>query len=79
MKLPLAVLAVLLLGGCPPPEMTYPDQCVRQRVFLECMAVLPKGPEHVVANDWSEVVSECASHALYTSYRLSHSIPEGCR
>lgn len=62
----LAILLLVLLASC---ENTTPrygtDQVMRQRLFKECMAALPKGPEKTTYNDWDEVVEACDSVAYW--------------
>jgi hypothetical protein len=74
----LAALA-LALGACaPPPPQPVHDQCLRARLFQECLARVPVGPTAPVTNDWAELVAECESAAYYQSYRHPDAIPPGC-
>jgi len=43
------------------------NQMERQRLFKECMASLPLGPQTTHYNDWSEVVDSCEDVAYYQS------------
>lgn len=89
MKRLFAVSVILLaFTGCArvpgvPVEPVEPingiDQCIRERLFKECMASLPVGPTHTQYNDWDEVVDNCASYAYHTSVRKYSSIPLECR
>lgn len=65
----LALLFFLALCGCERVGAPIVDQCLRRQIFAECLAALPKGPSHVVSNDWDEVVSECSSTAYYMALR----------
>ena len=54
-------------------ERPIPRHETIERVFKECMAILPKGAERIHnSNDWDEVVGECREHAqdvaVYESY-----------
>lgn len=54
-----AMAVGLLLAGCAPRGEWKRDPEVQAKVFSECMASLPKGPEVTRYNDWAEVVEEC--------------------
>jgi hypothetical protein len=58
-----------LLAGCDPtiPSGPVVNQEIRERVFFECLARVPKGPDQTKYNDWAEVVEECGSQAYYIS------------
>ena len=65
----------LLLVGCDQPDY-WPDQAMRRRMFAECLARIPKGPEVTRYNDWDEVVQECGHQAYYLSmYDVKHEPP----
>lgn len=77
-------VSVILLAftGCakvPVEPIDGIDQCIRERLFKECMSSLPVGPTHTQYNDWDEVVDSCASYAYRTSVRKYSSIPLECR
>lgn len=56
------------------------DQCLRQQLFQQCMAALPKGPERIHnSNDWSEVVDSCEDAAREQSWRKTELIKLECR
>lgn len=62
----LIILLSILITGC--KTCWYePVQKERQRIFKECMQLLPNGPEKTHYNDWAEVVSECENAAYYQS------------
>jgi hypothetical protein len=61
-----AALIMLILVGCKTCYMQT-DQAVRQKLFQECLKLIPKGPEATTYNDWSEVVAECEDAAYYQS------------
>lgn len=73
-------LLTAVLCGCVPEEKKVSDQCLRKELFQQCMAGLPKGPDHVVAaeNDWQEVIEECGSQARYMSYRRREFVKPEC-
>lgn len=56
-----------------------PDQCMRREIFEACLARVPKGPDSVQYNDWSEVVEECGSQAYYQALRKPERIKPECR
>ncbi len=69
-----------VLMGC--QELSKgPDQCLRQEIFKQCMASLPKGPQSLTAtgNDWDEVVNSCDSSAYRQSIRRAEAIKPECR
>ena len=69
-----------VLMGCQEPSKR-PDQCMRQEIFKQCMASLPKGPQSLTAtgNDWDEVVNSCDSSAYRQSIRRAEAIKPECR
>jgi hypothetical protein len=74
------ITALLLLTGCDSPiSSNGPNQCMRQKLFKECLELLPIGPRTVSnSNDWDEVVSECGSQAYYQSLRRRDQIDVKC-
>ena len=74
------MIVVILLTGCTPPEQkVIPDQCLRSKLFRECMQVLPAGPNSTRYNDWDEVVQACSNEAYYSSLRKRSTIKEECQ
>ena len=76
-----AVLACsFVLMGCK-ESVNGPDQCLRQEIFKQCMANLPKGPQSLTAsgNDWDEVVDSCDTSAYRQSIRRTEAIKPECR
>jgi hypothetical protein len=75
--------ALALLAGCdsvPIKPTSAVDQCLRTRLFRECMAAMPAGPTHVgTSNDWDEVIKECDNAAYYQSIRRVENITVECR
>ena len=71
---------VLVLAACNPyVPPNRPDQCLRAKLFAECLDKIPKGPNSVHnSNDWEEVVSTCGSNAYYTSLRKREVIKPDC-
>lgn len=69
-----------VLSGCNETN-NGPDQCLRQEIFKQCVANIPKGPTHLTAsgNDWDEVISQCESAAYYQSMRIKSIIKPECR
>ena len=70
-----------VLSGCNQEPNNGPDQCLRQEIFKQCIANVPKGPTHLTAagNDWDEVISACQSAAYYQSIRIKSTIKPECR
>ncbi len=60
-------------------ETTSNDQCLRARLFEQCLKALPAGPEATKYNDWDEVVAACESAAYYQSLRAASTIKPECR
>lgn len=75
-----AVALALGIAGCDDTlPSTAADQCLRHKLFLECLAAVPAGPTKAEYNDWAEIVSECSSHAYYASLRRAALIKPECR
>jgi hypothetical protein len=53
------------------------NQKERQRIFKECMAALPAGPQSTHYNDWSEVVDSCGDAAYWQSLERKCTGQEG--
>lgn len=79
MKTLLLLFLLLMLVGCKDLPRTEADQCLRAKLFKDCLESLPKGPEVVKYNDWDEVVEACGQQAYYQSIRLSSHIKPECR
>jgi hypothetical protein len=75
----LTALALALLG-CDARRATdtIVDQCLRTRLFQQCLTILPKGPTTTTFNDWKDVVSQCESSAYYQSKRVRPLVPSEC-
>lgn len=71
-------LFVFFVAGCEMPAKTTVDQCLRQELFKQCMASLPKGPQSTVANDWDEVVGQCSSVAYLQALRRADFVKPEC-
>lgn len=74
------IISSVFLTACDAPN-NAPDQCLRQEIFKQCVANLPKGPTHLTAagNDWSEVIQQCDSTAYLQSIRIKSTIKPECR
>lgn len=78
------LLLPLLLVACTKEEPKLVEerrvnQCLKRELFVECMKVLPSGPQRTgTSNDWDEVVDSCTSYAVHTSVRNISQIPVGC-
>lgn len=72
MKILLLLICLFLLSSCGwmEPEYTYEtDQELRQKIFMECLDKIPKGPEKTKYNDWDEVVQTCDDVAYYQAQK----------
>jgi hypothetical protein len=79
MKALLILLAITALTGCDQTQTVMRDQCLRQQIFMQCMAALPAGPKATMYNDWDEVVGACESTAAYQALRPTQHIKPECR
>lgn len=79
MKAIFVIPFLFLLAACNTENQTQADQCLRVDLFKQCMALLPKGPDKTVYNDWDEVVAECGSQSYYQSLRPRSMIKNECR
>ena len=68
MKIFIFIIALFVMS-CDFPKQLKPDQELRHKYFIECLEKAPAGPISTHYNDWSEVVSECASASYYQSLR----------
>jgi hypothetical protein len=76
----LALVAALALTACVNEEdRQMVDQCLRRQYFMQCLKVVPPGPEKTVYNDWDEVVGKCEDVAYYQAVRKSKFVKEECR
>jgi hypothetical protein len=78
----LIVLSVLTLSACSDKAMEpayFTDQCMRAKLFEQCMKLLPAGPVATKYNDWDEVVSECDSTSRRQSVRKTEFVKPECR
>ena len=76
----LLIAPVVVLCACsgPQPQDRVVDQCLRQKLFKECMQELPAGPQKTVYNDWDEVVNACGEQAYYGSMRPRIAVDPKC-
>lgn len=80
------LLITSLLSACGDGEEVYimknrhiADQCMRVKLFENCMKSLPAGPVATAYNDWDEVVSECNRISFYSSMRNREFIKPECQ
>lgn len=63
------LLAGLLLVGCEKAPRDLAREAERGRVrheyFVECMKLLPAGPQVTKYNDWDDVVDSCTQSSWY--------------
>lgn len=73
------ILSTIVLSAC--GDITNPkwqtDQLMRQKLFKECMALLPAGPQSTKYNDWDEVVDQCDDIARWQSRFCVKYCPDG--
>lgn len=76
-----SLICLFVLTGCGADRANQPDQCLRQEIFKQCMASLPKGPQSITAagNDWDEVVKSCDNAAYSQSIRTTQTIKPECK
>jgi hypothetical protein len=60
------LIALFFVAGCKECH-SVTNQELRQKLFKECLALLPKPPSQTHYSDWDEVVSECGTQAYYQS------------
>ena len=78
-KLLLIIPVLFLLTGCAEEgQQTKTDQCLRAKLFQQCLDKIPEGPIATKYNDWDEVVKTCDSAALYQSKRKKTHIKDEC-
>lgn len=73
----LALVATLALAGC--VQQHDVDQCLRERLFNDCLARIPPGPAQTHYSGLEHVVSECASNAYNMSVRPTDQIAKECQ
>lgn len=66
-RMPL-LAACFLLFGCdrPADPLAVEKAEYRERLFVQCMSLVPPGPRVTHYNDWAEVIDACDSRAYYT-------------
>lgn len=62
-----------------PEDKSSNDQCLRAKLFEQCLKALPAGPQATKYNDWDEVVAKCEVAAYRHSFRKMKHIKEECR
>jgi hypothetical protein len=68
----------LLLAGCAKPaaEVVRDEKkdaergLLRHEYFVQCMKLLPAGPQQTQYNDWDEVVEACNQAAWYQANQV---------
>lgn len=81
MKNPLIAVAIAMavLTGCDAEGTSRPDQCLRAKIFTDCLKNAPTGPKQTKYNDWDDVVDSCEQAAYYQSRRHILTINPECR
>lgn len=72
------VVSLLMVGGCNENRQMN-DQCLRAKLFQQCMTSLPAGPTQSHYSDWDEIVGACESAAMWQSLRRQESVKPECR
>jgi hypothetical protein len=62
-----------------PEDKTSNDQCLRAKLFEQCLKALPAGPQATKYNDWDEVVHQCELASYRHSFRKMRYIKQECR
>ena len=79
----IAVFIWIALLGCDRDSVvkTEADQCIRARIFKECMESIPKTPVVTHENNTAiaNIVKQCDSTAYYQSLRKSSTIDQVCK
>lgn len=82
-KFAFAVFIGVALLGCDRESVvkTEADQCIRARIFKECMDSIPKTPVVTHENNTAiaNIVKQCDTTAYYQSLRKSSSILPACK
>lgn len=82
MKFIAVVGSTVVLVGCgdePTRTTQMVDQCMRQKLFSQCLAAVPSGPTITHDNPWDEVMKQCGQQAYYQSIRITEHIDPQCR
>lgn len=74
MKYLILILFLIVTSCSGRPCQLEANRKEQQRIFKECMKLLPKGPERTHYNDWDEVVKACNGVAY--SQSLEQVCPE---
>lgn len=74
-KFILIVGICLLLSGC---ERILSDQCIKAKLFKECMSTIPQVSQPAIYKDLSEVIESCSDFAYYTSLRKESQVKAEC-
>ncbi len=59
-------IALFFITGCKECR-SVSNQELRQKLFKECLSLLPKAPNQTHYSDWDEVVAECGDQAYRQS------------
>jgi hypothetical protein len=83
MKNLVVILSVLVLSACSDDKpilksANIVDQCLRNKLFEQCLKVVPAGPLATKYNDWDEVISTCGGEAYRQSLRYRSFVKPEC-
>ena len=71
------LIAVLLLTGCDEIRPITNDQCLRAKLFTQCLTAVPSDRTEV--GNWNDAVGACDAISYRQSVRQADVIPRGCR
>ena len=69
----------LTTANIDPEDKASNDQCLRAKLFEQCLKALPAGPQATKYNDWDEVVHQCELASYRHSFRKMRYIKQECR
>lgn len=74
-----SVLALTACGEKPMESRNVVDQCMRNKLFEQCLKIIPAGPLATKYNDWDEVIETCGVEAYRQSLRLREFVKPECK
>lgn len=75
-----SVLVLTACGDKPVYESkNVVDQCLRNKLFEQCLKVVPAGPLATKYNDWDEVIETCGVEAYRQSLRHREFVKPECK
>lgn len=74
-----SVLALTACGEKPMESRNVVDQCMRNKLFEQCLKIIPAGPLATKYNDWDEVIETCGVEAYRQSLRHHGFVKPECK